>query len=119
MWLRTLGGLVLAVVIAALLFPAVFIRTGGGHRRTETKTAVVSLTAALKAYYTEYGKWPEFTGDGLFPDEKRQGQLVRMLCGKDEANTPAKPSAPALAKPPKNHAVLLNGVPGAFATGTQ
>ena len=89
MWLRTLGGLLIAMVIAALLFPV-----GGGRPEDErgvtAKRDVLSLTTALKAYYTEYGKWPDFTGDGLFLDENRQAQLLRTLCGKDEANNPRK-----------------------------
>jgi len=48
------------------------------------------MVAALKAYQTEYGKWPDFTGDGIFLDEKRQAQLLRMLQGKDEASNPRK-----------------------------
>ena len=90
MWLRTFGGLLIAVVIAGLLFPAVSIHRDGGDRKSEAKTAVVGLSAALKAYYTEYGKWPDFTGNGLFVDEKRQAQLMRTLCGKDEASNPRK-----------------------------
>ncbi len=89
-WLRTLGGLILAVVIAGFLFPAVSIHSGGGDRKSETKTVISHLTSSLKAYYTEYGKWPDFTGDGLFLDEKRQAQLIRMLCAKDETNNPRR-----------------------------
>ena len=56
-------------------------------RKAEAKTSAWALAAALKSYYVQYGgKWPDFTGDGLFLDEKRQGQLLRVLLGKDPAN---------------------------------
>ena len=90
MWLRTLGGILLAFVVVALLFPVIAIETDRGERKTEVKTAVIALNMAIKAYYTEYGHWPDFTSDGLFLDEQRQGQLLRVLCAKDEVNNPRK-----------------------------
>lgn len=53
-------------------------------------TVVHNLTVALRAYRTEYGKWPDFADDGLFLDEKRQAQLLRVLCAKDETNNERK-----------------------------
>lgn len=74
--------LAIIVVTYPLLFPA-----GIGHPRergkSETKTALVAIIAALKAYHTEYDKWPDFTGNGLFLDEERQARLMRVLCAKD------------------------------------
>ncbi len=89
MWLRVLGGMLVACLVVALLFPGLRVKTRAPGR-SETKAAAVNIVAALKAYLTEYGKWPDFTGDGLFLDEKRQAQLLRMLQGKDEANNPRK-----------------------------
>ena len=82
---------VLAIIVVTypLLFPA-----GIGHQRergkSEPKTAVVSIVAALKAYHSEYGKWPDYTGDGLFLDETRNAQLMRTLRALDEVNNPRK-----------------------------
>jgi hypothetical protein len=82
---------ILAIVIVAvpLLFPA--ISCGPIERgKTEAKTCVVGISAALKAYFTEYGKWPDYTGDGLFLDEARNAQLMRTLRAQDETNNPRK-----------------------------
>lgn len=88
-WLRALTVLAIAAVTIPLLFPA--IGCGPIERgRSQAKSDVVSLKAALQAYNAEYGKWPDFTDNGLFLDEKRQAQLLRMLQGKDEANNPRK-----------------------------
>ncbi len=48
------------------------------------------IAAALKHYYLEYGKWPDFTADGLFLDEARQIRLLAVLIAKDEVNNPRK-----------------------------
>ena len=92
-WLRNLIRAILAIfitaVVAGLLFPVGF----GPHepsRKAEARIAAIALTAALKACYAEYGHWPDFAGDGLFLDEPRQGQLLRVLCAKDEINNPRK-----------------------------
>ena len=105
------------VIIFALLALNTFLsfeikkRSRTGPNMT-VKHDVARLTAALKAYYGEYGRWPDFTGDGLFLDEKRQAQLLLTLSyvgtvvflnneerppkilgvlnGKDEANNPRK-----------------------------
>ncbi len=90
MWLRVLGGLLVACVVAFLLAPVVSVETDRGGRKQTAKIGATGLTAALKAYLTEYGKWPAFTGDGLFLDEARNAQLLRTLCAKDEASNPRK-----------------------------
>ena len=59
-------------------------------RKSEARTTAFTLTMALKAYYAEYDHWPDFTGDGLFLDEQRQGQLMRVLRAKDEVNNPRR-----------------------------
>ena len=90
MWLRVLGGLLIMCFLAVLLAPVLSISTDGNERKTEAKTCVLNLVAALNAYQSEYGKWPDFTGDGLFLDTERQAQLMRVLCAQDEINNPHK-----------------------------
>ena len=87
-WLRTLTALAIALVTAVLFYP--ICGTIDSPGKSTAKTSTLCLVTALKAYYTEYGKWPDFTGDGLFLDEKRQAQLLQMLCGKDERNNSRK-----------------------------
>ncbi len=48
----------------------------------------MQLTAAFRQYYTEYGKWPDFTGDGMFVDAGRNARLMRVLTGHDDINNP-------------------------------
>ena len=87
--LEVATALIFVLILGGLLFPA--IGTGRRERgKPEAKAAAADISAALKAYFTEYYKWPDFTGDGLFLDEKRQAQLLRTLQGKDEANNPRK-----------------------------
>ena len=87
----------LSLILAALVFFLVLLisplainpinQVREQARKAEARTSAWTLTAALKGYYVQYGgKWPDFTGDGLFLDEKRQGQLLRVLRGKDPAN---------------------------------
>ena len=90
MRLRTLGWLFLACVAVALLAPFFSFQTDRGNRASEAQVAISMIRLGLEAYQLEYGKWPDFTGDGLFLDEKRQAQLMRVLQGKDEANNPRK-----------------------------
>ena len=93
MWLRTLGGLVLAIVFAALLAGLLFPAVSGpdvDRRKAEAKRQTTDLTNALKYYMIEYGKWPPITGDGLFLDEKRQGQLMRILRAQEVPNNPRR-----------------------------
>ena len=88
-WLETATALIWLLIVIGLLYPT--ISCGPiEHGRTEAKTCVVGITLALKAYFTEYAKWPDYTGDGLFLDAARNAQLMRTLCGKDETNNPLK-----------------------------
>lgn len=44
-------------ILMGLLFPAIGIAKDQA-RKAETRTAVMGITTAVKAYYTEYGKYP-------------------------------------------------------------
>ncbi len=48
---------IFVAILMALLFPAISIVTEQA-RRAEAKAAVVNVSAAVKGYYTEYGKYP-------------------------------------------------------------
>jgi hypothetical protein len=74
-----------AAVLLALFAPVAWMPR---HTRPEAKVAVGQLNAALKQYYTEYGKWPDFTGDGRFLDTARNAQLMRVLRAQDATNNP-------------------------------
>jgi hypothetical protein len=85
------GSLLLVVAVAlfiGLLFPA--IPKPAGKVRPEAKVAVGQLTTALKQYHAEYGKWPDFTGDGDFVEPAKLGQLMRVLRALDDVSNPRK-----------------------------
>lgn len=90
MWLRTFGGLAIAIVIATRLMFPVVNPCGPVSRRAEARRDTTDLTAALKAYMTEYGRWPPLLGDGLFLDEPRHAQLIRILRAQDIPNNPRR-----------------------------
>ena len=77
-------------VLILLLFPYPGGRMGEQARKAQASTTNTGMVAALKAYYAEYDHWPDFTGDGLFLDEQRQGQLMRVLRNKDPINNPRR-----------------------------
>jgi len=52
------------------------------------KSEVTQLVGSLNAYYTEYGHWPDFVGNGKFLDAERNSQLIRLLTVQDIANNP-------------------------------
>lgn len=62
----------------------------GGYHKATARTHTTALVAALKAYYTEYGKWPDIGGDGVILNAPRQAQLLRVLLAQDEINNPSK-----------------------------
>lgn len=80
--------LILAVlaVLKLIVTPYLLGRVGGQVRKADAATNTMAITAALKAYHVEYDHWPDFVSDGLFLDEKRQGQLMRVLRAKDPIN---------------------------------
>ena len=78
---------VVLVIFGELIFPVLSDRHRD-ERISQARMDTGNLRIALDAYRNEYGKWPDFTGDGLFLDEKRQARLLRLLQGKDEANNP-------------------------------
>lgn len=88
--LTAIGVLTLLLIIAGgLLFPAV----SGPSRnpsRAVARANASQLTSALKAYYTEYGRWPDVTDDGQFLDEARNARLMRILRAPDEVKNPQK-----------------------------
>jgi hypothetical protein len=86
--LKALLILISLAVVVGLLFPATGRVTPADI--AEARSRVSQLAAALKQYDTEYGKWPEYTGDGLFLDAARNAQLLRTLQGKDEVHYPRK-----------------------------
>ena len=55
-------------ILMGLLFPAIGIAKDQAHK-TEAKTAVMGITAAVKAYYTEYGKYPLGAQVTNFPNQ--------------------------------------------------
>lgn len=87
--LETATVLICTLIVVGLLYPEITsVRIT--DRKSEAKTCVVGITLALKAYFMEYGKWPDYTGDGLFLNAERNAQLMRTLCGNDETNNPLK-----------------------------
>lgn len=87
--LETVGWLILALIVVGLLFPAM----SGPHtssKKAEARAAAVGIHAALKEYMIEYGRWPDYTGDGRFVDASRNAQLMHTLCARDEKNNPRK-----------------------------
>jgi hypothetical protein len=86
-WLKILGGLLATVFLIGLLWPVISVVTDHGPKPTD-KAAIAGLVTALKVYHTEYGHWPDYTGDGRFLDATRNAQLLRTLCNKDEVNNP-------------------------------
>ena len=54
---------IMALQVVSMLVPR---RIGAPAKKAEAKVCVGQLAAALKQYYTEYGKWPDFTGEGDF-----------------------------------------------------
>jgi prepilin-type N-terminal cleavage/methylation domain-containing protein len=63
-------------VLAGLLFAAVSgaIKTAKRH---EAQTTITALAAAFRAYHTEYGSWPPFTGNPNLVD----GNTITVLTG--------------------------------------
>ena len=49
---------------------------------------VMNLSAAIKAYYTEYGRYPLAESDGLYLNEAAQAKLLSILRGQDIAANP-------------------------------
>ena len=82
--------LLLLVVLIILFVPPQLGNVREPARRAEAKVNTIALNAALKAYHTEYNKWPDFIGDGLFLTDQRQGQLMRVLRNKDPINNPRR-----------------------------
>ena len=89
MSLRILAGLFLTIFLVALI-PRFLPPSYTVSRRGEAVAGSVNLMIALQDYHTQYGHWPDFTGDGLFLDEQRQAQLLRVLLAKDEINNSRK-----------------------------
>jgi prepilin-type N-terminal cleavage/methylation domain-containing protein len=50
-------------ILMGLLFPAI-ASVREAARKTQAKNDVANIVAAVKAYYTEYGKYPDLTGTG-------------------------------------------------------
>jgi len=48
------------------------------------------MAAALNHFYTEYGHWPDFTGDGKFLDGARNAELIQVLTAHDAVNNPRR-----------------------------
>ena len=91
-WLRIGEGICMVVAAAALtwLFTDPVVTCGHTAGSLPANTAIHQLTAALQSYYAEYGKWPDFTGDGLFLDEARNGQLLNALRSLDVSANPRR-----------------------------
>ncbi len=52
-------------ILAGLLFPAI----SGARRKAQVaqaQTEIKSIESAMKAYYTEYGRWPNGNGDTVY-----------------------------------------------------
>ena len=89
-WPRFVIYPLLIVVVIILIVPALLGQVHQQARKAEARNSDTALTAGLKAYFVEYGHWPDFTGDGLFLDEPRQGQLMRVLLADDVVDNPRK-----------------------------
>lgn len=50
----------------------------------------MNLSAALEAYYNEYGRYPLAQPNGLYLDEAAQAKLLSILRGQDIAANPHK-----------------------------
>lgn len=93
MWLRTFGGLFLALVISAVLaglfFPAVN-PCNPQSRSAWARTDAAAIVAAVKAYNTEYGKYPGLDHKGPFSDAESNAFLLRILRGIDTTRNPRR-----------------------------
>ena len=89
-WPRLIIYPLFIVILIFLLLPYPINRVSEQARKAQTITTDRAITSGLKAYLTEYDHWPDFTGDGLFLDEQRQGQLMRVLRAKDAVNNPRR-----------------------------
>jgi hypothetical protein len=88
--LRVLMGVLIAALVMMGVFTFVVIAARESARRSQAKTMVVNLTAALKAYDVEYSKWPSGIEDGAIFDAARTGKLMDTLRGKNPAENPRK-----------------------------
>jgi prepilin-type N-terminal cleavage/methylation domain-containing protein len=72
-------------VLMGLLFPAVnSVRTSA--RNAQAKNDLVNLVTAIRAYYTEYGKYPGTEESGRYETPAAQAALVKILRGLDDTN---------------------------------
>lgn len=88
-WMPVLGGILLVCFLTLVLFPGLTVQKTI-CRKSEAQTAAANISSALKAYFMEYGKWPDYIDDGLFLEEKRQAQILHTLLGKEDADNPRK-----------------------------
>ncbi len=72
-------------VLIALLFPAIKSALGKAEA-SKAQTAIMGLTTAYKAYYTEYGKWPATinSASGIMTTTN---WMVALLRGEDKSGT--------------------------------
>ena len=71
-------------VLMGLLFPTINA-VKESARKAQAKNDVTQLVTAVKAYYTEYGKYPGgLSSDGAVD----MGTLIPILIGEDEAENP-------------------------------
>ena len=91
MWLRTFGGLLLAIVLAAGL--ALYFAPTYHHqpsKKAVAKMDLMAVAAAVRAYNTEYGKYPGLDRKTPFLDADSNAFLMRILRGLDTARNPRK-----------------------------
>jgi type II secretory pathway pseudopilin PulG len=87
--------IVIMIILAALLFPAIKLALTKGEI-SKAQSAVQNLSGALRAYYTEYGKWPitDTANQTYIADQ----YLVGLLKGSNVLTT-ANPTGTYLGNP--------------------
>jgi len=87
---KVLAAAFLLVVVLGVLFPAVSDHGDRQPKRAEAKGSITRMTATIKQYYVEYGRWPDVTGDGRFLDATGNARVMGVLRGPDEIKNPRK-----------------------------
>src|SRR5882724_3855838 len=85
-WLSTLVFLAILLVLFGLLIPVPLAQVRDQSDRAQAKTGAVQVAIAFRQYYTEYGRWPDFTGDGKFFTAERNTRLMQVLTAHEEIN---------------------------------
>jgi hypothetical protein len=89
-------GIFSPLLLLGLLLPAIGIGKVQAHK-AEARAQIMGVTAAVKAYYTEYGKYPVpdgavsgASGDFMYGEAVSNAALFDILCGIDTTKNPRK-----------------------------